>query len=321
MASLNVSKDMIINIAEQENKKYIKLTNQLVNNVLALAIEDLSQKISFISIKNAILQPANELVSGGFIDGSNFVYLLGIKNVQLELNTSRKLPFLQNLKERFKWAWANRKPLFYRKRKRKKRKKDTTDSVQNIKFDVNKYSIYNLAEDLQKAIANHISETSIISLNGNILKLIGKDDFGANTKIVVYVVSFDGVNYKFYAGKKRGYINLDINKRVDKLNKKISLVGENFIKILKIFNALYFNTNGTMCNQIFLESILCSCPDELYEGDDIYKAFVKLVNHISFNPLKEIKSINNDELSIYEDIVCGDCVVGFRKMLNKLFVK
>ena len=321
MASLNVSKDMIINIAEQENKKYIKLTNQLVNNILALAIEDLSQKISFISIKNAILQPANELVSGGFIDGSNFVYLLGIKNVQLELNTSRKLPFLQNLKERFKWAWANRKPLFYRKRKRKKRKKDTTDSVQNIKFDVNKYSIYNLAEDLQKAIANHISETSIISLNGNILKLIGKDDFGANTKIVVYVVSFDGVNYKFYAGKKRGYINLDINKRVDKLNKKISLVGENFIKILKIFNALYFNTNGTMCNQIFLESILCSCPDELYEGEDIYKAFVKLVNHISFNPLKEIKSINNDELSIYEDIVCGDCVVGFRKMLNKLFVK
>ena len=321
MASLNVSKDMIINIAEQENKKYIKLTNQLVNNILALAIEDLSQKISFISIKNAILQPANELVSGGFIDGSNFVYLLGIKNVQLELNTSRKLPFLQNLKERFKWAWANRKPLFYRKRKRKKRKKDTTDSVQNIKFDVNKYSIYNLAEDLQKAIANHISETSIISLNGNILKLIGKDDFGANTKIVVYVVSFDGVNYKFYAGKKRGYINLDVNKRVDKLNKKISLVGENFIKILKIFNALYFNTNGTMCNQIFLESILCSCPDELYEGEDIYKAFVKLVNHISFNPLKEIKSINNDELSIYEDIVCGDCVVGFRKMLNKLFVK
>ncbi len=321
MASLNVSKDMIINIAEQENKKYIKLTNQLVNNVLALAIEDLSQKISFISIKNAILQPANELVSGGFIDGSNFIYLLGIKNVQLELNTSRKLPFLQNLKERLKWAWANRKPLFYRKRKRKKRKKDTTDSVQNIKFDVNKYSIYNLAEDLQKAIANHISETSIISLNGNILKLIGKDDFGANTKIVVYVVSFDGVNYKFYAGKKRGYINLDINKRVDKLNQKISLVGENFIKILKIFNALYFNTNGTMCNQIFLESILCSCPDELYEGDDIYKAFVKLVNHISFNSLKEIKSINNDELSIYEDIVCGDCVVGFRKMLNKLFVK
>ena len=321
MASLNVSKDMIINIAEQENKKYIKLTNQLVNNVLALAIEDLSQKISFISIKNAILQPANELVSGGFIDGSNFVYLLGIKNVQLELNTSRKLPFLQNLKERFKWAWANRQPLFYRKRKRKKRKKDTDNSVQNIKFDVNKYSIYNLAEDLQKAIANHISETSIISLNGNILKLIGKDDFGANTKIVVYVVSFDGVNYKFYAGKKRGYINLDINKRVDKLNQKISLVGENFIKILKIFNALYFNTNGTMCNQIFLESILCSCPDELYEGEDIYKAFVKLVNHISFNPLKEIKSINNDELSIYEDIVCGDCVVGFRKMLNKLFVK
>ena len=89
MSSINVSKDLINNIAEQENKKFIKGTTKLISQILGESIKDLSEKVSFISVDKVILQPANELISGAFIDSSNFVYLLGVQNIQLEINTSK----------------------------------------------------------------------------------------------------------------------------------------------------------------------------------------------------------------------------------------
>ena len=76
-----------------------------------------------------------------------------------------------------------------------------------------------------------------------------------------------------------------------------------------------------MCNQVFLESILCSCPDDLFEGDEIYKVFLKLINHISIISLKTIKSINNPNLTIFKDEVCGNCILNFNKMLSRVLSK
>lgn len=319
MQNLNISKDMIYNIAEQDNKKYIKNIKKLVNNIVGSALKDLANKISFVTLNKVVLQPANELISGAFIDGSSFVYLLGIQNVQLEINTSRKISFWKRLKSRIKWSWDNRKT-FLKKRKRKKKNKEKNIDIKNesIKFDPSKYTIYDLSDDLQKAIINYLTETSLVYLNRNLLQIIGKDDFGSNTKIYIYVVNYDGFLYKYYNEKKKVFININIDERVKHLQEKINVVGENFIKVLKIFNTLYYNTNGNMCNQIFLESILCSCPEELYQGDDIYKIFLKIVNHLSIKSIKDVKSINDISKTIYNDEVCGNSIIGYNKMMNKV---
>ena len=321
MPYLNISKEMIQSLAEQENKKYIKNINLIVNKLFSSAISDLSKKISFLNIDKVVLQPANELISGAFVDGSEFVYLLGIQNVQLEINTNRKLSLWEKIKKRLKWAWENRK---YFKRKRNKRKKKHTEDMlkieeQLIKFDPSKYTIYNLTEDLQNCLLNYLSETSLVYMNGNLLHIIGKDDFGANTKIYVYVVNFDGNVFKIHDEKKHDFKCVDINERLNILEEKISNVGDNFIKILKIFNSLYYNINGYMCNQIIMESILCYCPDKLYQGNDIYKSFIKILNFVSIKSLKDVKSVNNKDLTIFQDELCNSKdVIGFNKMINRI---
>ena len=233
MAKLTVTKELITNIAHQSNTKYINSTNKFVNYIVGSTIKDLSEKVSLITKNNVILQPANELLNGAFIDGSAFVYLLGVQNAQLEINTARKPSFWQNIKERIKYAWENRKRLIKRKKKRKK-KDDELKIVDNKnKFDPSKYTINQLAEDIQAYIVKYLSETSLVYVKDNILQIVGKDDFGSNTKIILYVVNYDGESFKFHSKSHKDFIKINIDARYNAIKNKINETGENVIKILK----------------------------------------------------------------------------------------
>lgn len=317
MAKFNISKELITTIAEQENIKYVNSISKKTNQLLSNALKKLSAQISYLTIDNVILQPVNELMTGAFVDNSSFIYFLGIKNAQLEINTGRKVPFWQTLKEKLKLTWQNRK-VYKRKRKKKKKKNEELEENKKYEFDPTKYTIYNLTEDLQNALLEYLSESSLVYRFGNQLQIIGKDDFGANTRIIIYIVNYDGNNiYKYYSGKKEGFKEINIKSRFESLENKISLVGENFVKMIKIFNSLYYNVNNCMPNQIFIESILCSCPNDLFYGKTIYNCFIKIVNYLNINSLKNIKSINNPDKTIYQDDICGEnSAYGFNKVLN-----
>ena len=319
MAKLNVSKELVSNIASQSNLKFINSTNKFVSFIVGSTIKDLSEKVSLITKDNVILQPANELLSGAFIDGSSFVYLLGIKNAQLEINTGRKPTIWQSFKERLKYAWENRKRVIKKKKKRRKKDEEIQLTENNTKFDPSKYTVNQLAEDIQKYIIRYLSETSLVYVKDNVIQIIGKDDFGSNTKIVLYVVNYDGENYKYYSKSKKDFIRINIDSRYNALKDKIKAAGDNFIKILKIMNTLYFNVNGDMANQVFMESVLCAIPNDLFQGDDIYKVFIKILNYITIKSLKDVKSINNLNETIFKDDVCGNTGLGFNKMISKVF--
>ena len=64
-----------------------------------------------------------------------------------------------------------------------------------------------------------------------------------------------------------------------------------------------------------MESVLCSVPDDLYLGDDIYKIFMKIINYISIRTLKDVKSITDNKTSIYKDNLCQNNGIGFNKMM------
>ena len=156
-------------------------------------------------------------------------------------------------------------------------------------------------------------------MKDNVLTIIGKDDFGANTQIIIKVLSFSEPNFKVFKSKRKGFTEINFDNRSRFFEEKYDRVGENFVKILKIFNLIYFNTNKSFPNQVFMESILNYCPDNLFEGNDVYDIFVKIINFLYYKNLKDVKSVNNPDKSVLDDEVCekGN-VFGYKKMLDAI---
>lgn len=323
--AITISKQTIMSIANQDTKTYVKAVNEKVNDLMSLVIEKLSSKVSYVSFSNTVLQPANELFNDSMVDNSEFVYLLGVESAQLDLNTSRKSGFWNRFKARCRYAWDNR-TVFKKRKKRKRRKKQAQEQenlekkqeqLKRLKFDPSKYTVYSLAEDLQQAICEQLQPTSIVYQGNNKIEIVGKEDFGPNIRIVIYLVSLVEGEFKYYTGKKkRQFLDLNISRRYQILKAKKKSAGKYFVKVMRLFNALYFNVNMRTPNQIFLESVLVSCPDDLFQGDDIYKVFIKVLNYISVKTLKNIPSILDEELNIFEDIRCGDNGLGFNKIIS-----
>ena len=125
-----------------------------------------------------------------------------------------------------------------------------------------------------------------------------------------------------FKSKRKGFTEINFDNRYNCFEAKYDKVGENFTKILKVFILIYYNTNRTFPNQVFMESILNYCPDELFEGKDIYDIFVKIINFLYYKSLKDVKSVNNPDKSVLDDEVCGNGdIFAYKRMLNAIASK
>ncbi len=313
MANIKIDKNFVESIAKNDNEKFFNNVNEKISLILSSAIDRLAKQVPYISLDNVTLQPFNEILSGAVTDNSTFHYLLGVENGQLELNTFKTNMFWRNFKKRLKYAWENR-----RKRKPKKKKKEDA-TVSNIDFDASKYNIFNLTDDLFESVRQFLSPTSIISQNDNILYIVGKEDFGGNSKIRIDICFSDGENFKLFTGNKKNLLKYNFTCRVNCLQQKRREAGPNFVKMLKIFNVFYFYTNHEQPNAMFLESVLYNIPDKLYEDRSIYNVFLKIVNYLTLKTINNFNSINDLGLKIYQDKMLGsDSQVGFLKMIRMI---
>jgi len=309
-----ISKSLIESIIRNQNTQYIESTNEKVNSLLSYCVDELSKKTAFINLDNVILQPMNELITGAFTDNSSFVYFLGIDNAQLEINTLSATQFWKKFKERVIFAWQNRNS---KKKKKKKKKDKVEDKKKTTDFNPEKYNLYTLCEDLQNTLASNLCVTSIVYRENNRLRIVGKDDFGSSVQIIIYPVFTDGEIYKYFVDRKKGFIKINNDMRVTALESKVNSVGESFIDIIKVFNVLYYNANRVLPNQIFIESLLCNCPNELF-SDNVYESFIKVLNYLAMADVKNFKSIVNPDKDIFVDQLCGNSAYGYKKMINKL---
>lgn len=313
-----ISRQLIESIAVADNTQFAEELEGKVSNLVSLAVEDLSHSIPFVSLENCILQPVTENFNGALTPESDYVYFLGFASPQIELNCLQYNDSWKKFKERVVYAWNNsKKP---KKRKKRKKNQEEVPLPASYEYTTEKYNLDSLKSDLQLAFVKNLTQTSIVYNNEISLRVIGRDEFGPKTQITIYPCLLEGDNFKFLISRKKGFYSVNFTKRAELINEKIERVGYEYITMIKIFNSLFRSTNrfGSTPNQIFIESLLYNVPDELFAGDDIYDAFIKIVNYLNLTNVGNFVSIANPNLKINEDRLTKLNQVSFLKFLNSL---
>lgn len=308
-----LNKDLIEDLNESNNEEFINKTNELVYSLAASVLNDLSEKSPFVRADKCIFQAVNEAFLGTFTQLSEFSYFLGIDNPQIEMNTKR----IRNI---FKFMWREFKAGFRlgkKKYKRKKKHEETSSTVQPL----TKYKLSDMTHDFVQILANYLNETSIIYEYRDHISIIGQDDFGTGVRINIYFCCYDARNdvYKLYKENKNKFLTLSFGSRFDNLNNKIEKCGQQFVDIIKIFNAIYSKTYNKVPNQVLLESLVYNCPNNLFEKE-LYTTFVNVANYISITTPQAMVSICDANKSIFEEplIIKANHQIQFTRILNML---
>jgi len=309
-----ISKKLIESIAYTENIEYAEKTQNTIFNVVSLALEDLEKRVPYVSLKSCLIQPINETFNMSFTPGSDFVYFLGIPSPQLEINSLTYSVSWAKFKNRFAEAWVESSRRL--KKKRERQIKAGVREEKKLEDNFDKYTMYHLLDDLQDAFIKNLSQTSIIYKRQNSIKIVGKDDFGVNTNIIIYPTILEGDDYKFFINRKKGFVTYNFNRRAKLFNEKLEKIGPNYLFMLKIINHLIKEFTKQSVNQVFVESLLYGCPEEFFKGKEIYDCFVKIINYLRFTDISSFESVLNDGKTIFNDINTENISYQYSKFLR-----
>lgn len=310
-----LNRELIEGLKASSNEQFAENVNNIVYELVSVAMEDISFKSPFIQFDKCNLIPVNEIYLGAFGQLSQYDYFLGVENTQIEFNSKVKKNWWGYVWREFKSQWR-----LGRKKKEKKRKKEQEPTISQR--PVEKYRLTDLQRDLMYRLAEQLSDTSMVYNYPYKLSLVGSDDFGTGVKINIYVTIYDHAtgDYKLYKEQKNKFISVNFGDRFDNLDQKVEQVGQMFVDMAKIFNALYSKTFDKIPNQIVLESLLFDCPNSLYDTNDIYKTFVNVANYIRIKNPKSFMSICDQTKSIFDDpiVLLSNCQVDYGRIINML---
>lgn len=308
----DLSKDLIEGLRDSTNLEFVNNLNFTVFSLVDQALKDLSNKSSFIQPEKAYFMPVNEIYTGATTSQSAYAYFLGIANTEIELNSTDKKHLFKNFWKRIVRAWK------MSKKKKKKRKKIEERTLSVVTKE--KYTIDDLKNDFVFYLSNLISTSSIIYEYEDHIMVVGKEDFGTNVKINIYITMYDEKNgvFKMYNGRKNRYYDVDLNERFKNLANKMESC-ENFVNMIKIYNSIYSRAYSKVPNQILIESLVYNCPAVLFEHD-VYQTFLNVSNYIRMIDVDALRSICDNTKSIFKEklIIDAGAQVEFSKLIRIL---
>ena len=102
---MQLNKELILGLSESNNVEFVNSINELVNSLLFNAVKEVSQKSPFVKLESCCLQASNESLTGAVTQSSEFTYLLGIENEQIELNSRSKKNIWKYIWREFRASW------------------------------------------------------------------------------------------------------------------------------------------------------------------------------------------------------------------------
>ncbi len=289
-----LNKDLIEGLNASSNQDFQEKVNTLVFQLVNSVIEDLSEKSPFIQADKCVIFPANEVYLGTFSQLSEYDYFLGIDNLQIQMNSKLRKNHLKYIWREFKANWR-----IGRKKKYKKRKDELIAPL----GEVGKYKISDFRHDIVSTLAEKLSESSLIYENSNSISLVGSEDFGSNVRINIYIGCFETQTkiFKLFIERKNKFFDVNFGKRFEILDFKVQTCGRMFVNMIKIFNALYAKRYNRVPHQVLVESMICACPEILFDKRDVYKSFVNVANYVRLVDPKSINSICDTSKTIFDD--------------------
>ena len=269
---------------------------EVVENLLAFLEENITQIVEEISKKTPIVTKDIEFeIVGEFENASANVnsqldLFIVFKSPQLELNT------MKLVNNKFVTFWNKVKNAYTKvKEERRLRRKRKQRKLKNISVPENKYSMLTLKQEFLTKFLQRLDNKCFITTTKYGLKLYMRDYFAVD--VCLYpVLKGENNTFKLYNSFSNTFFNLDFEKRQENIDEKLQDVDQEiFYDLLKVFNCLYYNIQNRHPNQILIESLLYSCPNSLFFGEDFYHIFLKVLNYIYNSKISVLKSVTNNE--------------------------
>ncbi|MGN1162840.1 MAG: hypothetical protein ACI4T2_02870 [Christensenellales bacterium] len=302
----------VLEFSQAQDVTQIAASYFVLLEILNSSMQNISAtNLSIVPFDSIKIHPINSFANSSNTPVSELDMMISINSPQLELNSNKLiLSKWQKFNKTIKDAWANRNV----KKKKKKRKRTVQQAAKHQYFDDLPYNVMRLKNDLFEEIVRHMSNLSIIYNQPYKIKVVANQELGLTFN--VYTAIKVGESTKIWNPGLNDFdaYNLQIlQNRVDEKTKKL---GQNFLKIFRIFNNLYFYINKKQPPIALIESVMFSIPDNLFEGNSIEDCFCSIINY-----LNNIKAVTMFKESKIEEYIIGKNLQGQTKTQIVGFVK
>lgn len=309
-----LTKNIIEEFAGDVDETSFYNSYNIINDVITKALENIKQRNPYINKYQITI--ANEIFDKTEFCASTLDLFVVFDALQIELNSNKKKKnaFLKNLKLFFK-EFKNNFSLFNSK---KKKQKKNIKEIEKKSLVLNEYDVKMLYQDLMVQMSTFLNEKTNLHLKNNKITISNEDDIGI--EINVYCVfKISDTSCKLYNIQNNSSIIIDYRYRFENFSIKNSQTNYMFEKQVKIFNNLYWNTIKQKPNQIFIESLLYNCPNDLFNNDN-FDTTINLVNYLKNSTMQNLFSICDENLSLFKEYlntVSFDMAYKFLNMLNE----
>lgn len=314
------------------------ISSEKARNVFYALIDDLDEIASELSQTNSLISEQNvELfLSGDFLTEtltqvSELNFYLSVRNAQLELNSINIMTNkFKIFWERLKTAWKNRNKSSARARKKeakKLKKKNSQITEAQLREKKEKpYALVDFKSDFFDGLATKLTNMTILYNCPDRIRIVGRDEFGYRINLFPalkhddFFKVWDAESHKFKETKP-----FEAKKILETKAKEISSLskgkddGEILYKIIRIFKVLFYNLEKSNDYQ-FIESLINFVPSSLFKYEEeehhVYNVFLKVLNYISNSSISDVRSIYNQEKTIYMQE--GITVLTIRSFLREI---
>jgi predicted nucleotidyltransferase len=308
-----ITREMIEQFGDPISEEVVDFAVSWLEPTLKQIIEDLRKKYSVISSDYEILLEGDFTTLTTTVNSDIDVFV-ALKSPQLELNSMQLVnnKFKQFFKK-VKLAWKQTREEKYSKRKRKKMQEK---QMQEVEIPLNKYSVADFKYSLVRKIIGEIDNQSYIYILPTGFKIVAREHFGVD--INVYPALRTPKGFKLYNEYTAKFVDVEYEDLIQNIEEKLNAVGQIYLEMVRVFKNLYFNVYNSKPSKFFVESLIFSVPDELFDGYDFYEIFVKLLNYLANAHSDSFVLVTNKQNKLFRSAKISENVVTLNNMIKQI---